>query len=212
MPDTKAAYDAVATLYADTFRDILKTMPLERSVIAAFAELVQTHDAGPIADVGCGPGHITAYLNSLGPEAFGIDLSSEMVALAQKAHPDLRFEEGTMTALNLADAELGGILSNFSIIHLPPAQMPQVFAEFERVLASGGHLLLGFYAGDDREPETFDHKVSPAYRWSADRLAELLRQAGFSEVARLVREPQEGDKRQFQQIYLLMRKPVTPTT
>ncbi|WP_447007181.1 class I SAM-dependent DNA methyltransferase [Saccharothrix isguenensis] len=204
--DTRAAYDAVATLYSELFSDALKTRPLERALLAAFAELVRTHDAGPVADIGCGPGHVTAHVHALGPTTFGIDLSPEMVALARRAHPDLRFDEGSMTSLDLADGVLGGILALYSVIHTPPRQLPAVFTEFDRVLAPGGHLLLGFFGGDDPQPREFDHKVALAYRWSPDSLAGLLCQAGFVEVARLLREPQEGER--FQQAHLLVRKPL----
>lgn len=178
-------------------------------MLAAFAELVQAHDAGPVADLGCGPGHVTAHLHGLGLTTFGVDLSSEMVALARRAHPDLRFDEGSMTALDLADGVLGGILAFYSVIHTPPRQLPVVFTEFQRVLAPGGHLLLGFFAGDDPLPQEFDHKVTLAYRWSPDSLVELLRQAGFVEVGRLLREPHE-DERQFPHAQLLVRKPQEP--
>lgn len=203
--DTKAAYDAVAPLYAELFGNVLETLPMERAMLAAFAELVLAHGAGPVADIGCGPGHVTAHLHGLGLTTFGIDLSSEMVALARRAHPGLRFDEGSMTALDLAGDALGGVVANFSTIHTPPQALPAVFAEFRRVLAPGGHLLLGFFAGDDPAPEAFDHKVTRAYRWSADRLVGLLRAAGFVEVARLLREPYENE-RQFRQGQLLVRK------
>ena len=208
LTGTKAAYDAVAALYAELFSDVLDTRPLERGLLAAFAELVQAHGGGPVADVGCGPGHVTAHLNALGPVTFGIDLSPAMVALARQAHPDLRFDEGSMTALDLADGVLGGILASYSIIHTPPPQLPAVFTEFHRVLAPGGHLLLGFFAGDDPLPREFDHKVALAYRWSPDGVADLLRRSGFAEVARLVREPQDGER--FRQAHLLVRKPQDP--
>lgn len=209
LQDTRAAYDAVASLYAERFSNVLETLPMERALLAVFAELVQTHDAGPIADIGCGPGHMTAHLHALGPTTFGIDLSSAMIALAREAHPDLRFDEGSMTALDLADGVLGGILSFYSIIHTPSRQLPVVFTEFQRVLAPGGHLMLGFFAGDDPLPQEFDHKVTLAYRWSPDSLADLLRQAGFVEVARMLRAPYENE-RQFQQGQLLVRKPQEP--
>lgn len=198
VDDTRAAYDAVATLYAELFGDMLDRLPMERALLAAFAELV----TGPVADIGCGPGQVTAHLHELGLDAFGIDLSPAMIALAREARPDLRFEEGSMTALGLADGVLGGILAFYSVIHLPPSVLPAVFAEFRRVLAPGGHLLLGFFAGDDAVPQEFDHKVTLAYRWSPDTLADLLRQAGFGEVARMVRAPQEGER--FQQACLLV--------
>ncbi|MFC0437575.1 class I SAM-dependent methyltransferase [Kutzneria buriramensis] len=198
VDDTRAAYDAVAPVYAELFSDMLATLPMERALLAAFAELV----TGPVADIGCGPGQVTAHLHSLGLTAFGIDLSPSMIALAREAHPDLRFEEGSMTALDLADGVLGGILAFYSVIHLPPRLLPAVFAEFRRVLAPGGHLLLGFFAGDDPLPQEFDHKVTLAYRWSPDTLADLLRRAGFAEVARMVRAPHEGER--FQQACLLV--------
>ncbi|RSM71583.1 class I SAM-dependent methyltransferase [Kibdelosporangium aridum] len=204
LHDTKTAYDAVATLYAELFGDVLKIKPMERALLTTFAELVQRHNAGPVADIGCGPGHVTAHMNALGPNTFGIDLSSEMVALARHAYPDVRFDEGSMTALDIADGVLGGILALYSVIHTPPGQLPVVFTEFQRVLAPGGYLLLGFFAGDDRLPQEFDHKVTAAYRWSPDSLADLLRQAGFVEVARLLREPHEGER--FLQAHLLVRK------
>ncbi|SMC77898.1 Methyltransferase domain-containing protein [Lentzea albidocapillata] len=194
-------YDAVASLYAELFSDMLDTRPLERAMLAAFAELAD----GPVADLGCGPGHLTAHLHSLGLDAFGLDLSPAMIALAREAHPELRFDQGSMTALDLADGVLGGILAFYSVIHMPPDELPAVFAEFFRVLAPGGHLLLGFYAGDDPEPQEFDHKVTLAYRWSPSSLADLLAKAGFAEVGRLVREPVEGER--FLQAQLLVRKP-----
>ncbi|RZQ62401.1 class I SAM-dependent methyltransferase [Amycolatopsis suaedae] len=206
LHDTRAAYDSVAPLYAEKFSDILETLPLERAMLAAFAELVRAADAGPVADLGCGPGHQTAHLHSLGLSAFGIDLSPEMIALARQAQPHLRFDVGTMSALDLADASLGGILASYSVIHTPPPELPAVFGEFHRVLAPGGHLLLGFFAGPDPEPERFDHKVTAAYRWSPDSLMNLLRRAGFAEVARMLREPHENE-RQFQGGQLLVRKP-----
>ncbi|WNV92161.1 class I SAM-dependent methyltransferase [Umezawaea sp. Da 62-37] len=204
MHGTKIAYDAVAPLYAELFSDVLGSLPLERALLAAFAELVRAHGAGLVADVGCGPGHVTAHLHALGLDAFGVDLSSEMITIARRAHPELRFDEGTMTALDLADGVLGGVLASYSTIHARPRHLPAVFTEFRRVLAPGGHLLLGFFAGDDPLPREFDHKVTPAYRWSPDSLAELLRQAGFDEVGRLRREPREGER--FRQAQLLVRK------
>ena len=69
-----------------------------------------------------------------------------------------------------------------------------MFTEFHRVLAPGGHLLLAFFQADDDAEvlaQPFDHKVTTGYRWSLDGAAELLRKAGFTESARLSREPNE---------------------
>ncbi|MGP3962314.1 hypothetical protein ACTWPT_40615 [Nonomuraea sp. 3N208] len=70
---TQVAYDTVAADYAELLRDELDTKPLDRAMLAAFAEYVQAPDAGEVADLGCGPGRVTAHLQSLGVNAFGID-------------------------------------------------------------------------------------------------------------------------------------------
>ncbi|MET7685300.1 class I SAM-dependent methyltransferase [Streptomyces sp. NPDC005423] len=205
---TREAYDAVAPTYAQLFRDSLRDRPLDRAILNAFAEVVNANGDGQVADLGCGPGHITSYLAELGTTAFGVDASPAMVELARHTYPDLRFEVGSMAASDIADGALGGVLSRWSIIHTPPTELPSILREFSRVLAPGGHLLLGFSASDDASHPTqlFDHTVAPAYRWWPDHLAALLRESGLSEVARLVREPQPTDRRQFQEVQLLARR------
>lgn len=61
-----AAYDEVAELYTNLFRDAMVNAPVDRAMLGLFAELVQAEDRGPVADLGCGPGRITGYLDALG--------------------------------------------------------------------------------------------------------------------------------------------------
>ncbi|MET8286530.1 methyltransferase domain-containing protein [Streptomyces sp. NPDC051639] len=205
---TREAYDAAASTYAELFRDALRDSPLDRGILGVFAELAAARGGGQVADLGCGPGHITAYLDELGLTAFGVDASPVMIELARQAYPRLRFDVGSMAALDIADGALGGVLSRWSIIHTPPEELPVVLAEFQRVLAPGGHLLVGFSATDDASHPTqvFDHAVTPAHRWWPDHLAATLRESGLAEVARTVREPQPTDRRQFREVHLLARK------
>ena len=58
---TREAYDAAAPTYAQLFRDALRDRPLDRALLSAFAEVVSANGDGQVADLGCGPGHITAY-------------------------------------------------------------------------------------------------------------------------------------------------------
>jgi SAM-dependent methyltransferase len=207
---TRAAYDLVAVDYAERFNTELNATPLGRAMLAAFAELVQAANAGPVADLGCGPGHVTAHLHSRGLAVSGVDLSPAMVALARQAHPGLRFDEGSMTALDLTNGMLGGIVAWYSIIHTPPERLPLVFSEFHRVLAPGGYLLLAFQVGDEvlHLTQAMGHTVSlDVYRLSPDRIAKQLSEAGFVMVAGLVREPEQTEK--VQQSHLLARKPWT---
>ncbi|MDT0393549.1 class I SAM-dependent methyltransferase [Streptomyces edwardsiae] len=203
--ETKAAYDGVVELYASLFADRLETHPFSRNMIRTFAELVRETGNLRAADVGCGPGHLTAMLNELGLDARGFDLSPGMVDHARRTRPELRFDEATMESLPLEDGTLGGVLAHYSMIHTPPGEVPALLAEQVRVLAPGGLLLVSFFATDGPEPIRFDHKVTPAYSWPADRFAELLAGAGLVTFARLLHDP--ASERGFLDAHLLARRP-----
>lgn len=205
---TRASYDAVAVEYAEYVRDELRTNPWERAVLGVFAELVLADGAGPVADVGCGTGRVTAHLRGLGLDVFGIDLSPGMLAVARSAHPDVRFEVGSMLALDLPDGALAGVLAYYSTIHVPDDRLPTVLAEFCRVLAPGGHLLLAFQVGDEplHLADVLGLAVALEFHWRRpERMAELLDLAGFVVRSRLVREPAAGER--TPQAYLVARKP-----
>jgi SAM-dependent methyltransferase len=202
---TRAAYDTVAVDYARLLAAEVPETPLDFAMLEAFAKLVAP---GRVADIGCGPGRMTAHLSSLGVPAFGVDLSPEMVATARETYPDLHFGVGSMTALSLADSSVEGVLAWYSIIHIPPPLLPAVLAEFHRVLTAGGHLLVAFQVGDERRhiEHGYGHDISlDVYRLSPDAVADLLDRAGLPVRARMVREPEGHEK--VPQACLLARKP-----
>ncbi|WP_084093782.1 class I SAM-dependent DNA methyltransferase [Amycolatopsis rifamycinica] len=201
------AYDTVADSYAEELRSLLDDSPWDRAVLTTFAELVGGN--GPVGDLGCGPGRLTGYLASLGLDVFGVDLSPGMVDAARRAHPGLRFEVGSMAALDAEDGSLAGAVAWYSLIHTPPEELAPVVAELARVLAPGGRLLTGFHVGDERRhiSHGYGHDISlDAYRLPPDFVAELCLAAGLVVEARLVREPQ-GPFEKAPQAYLLARKP-----
>ena len=88
-------------------------------MIGLFADLVGRQDNTEVADVGCGPGHISDFLARRGLSVRGIDLSPTMIDLARRARPDLRFDLGSLLELDISDGTLGGVLVHYSIIHTP---------------------------------------------------------------------------------------------
>ncbi|MET8962217.1 class I SAM-dependent methyltransferase [Streptomyces sp. NPDC004074] len=209
----RESYDTVAAAYVERVKSPAELDPLSRAMLAAFAEVVRTADRGPVADLGCGPGKVTAYLAALGVSAFGVDLSPKMIELARQAHPALRFTVGSMTGLALPDGELGGILAYYSTHHTPPEVLPVVFAEFHRALAPGGHLMMAGYVGDDvrlRPAQAYGgHPVSyESHLQPPDWLAAMLGEAGFAVTARLLQEP-AGEVRRTIATFLA-RKPEHP--
>ncbi|MFH9265976.1 class I SAM-dependent methyltransferase [Streptomyces sp. NPDC017546] len=213
---TRASYDAMAPAYVDFARGELAAKPLERALLSTFAELVAAGGSGlPVADVGCGTGRVTEYLHGLGLglDVFGIDLAPQMVAVARKEHPGLRFEEGSMLGLGLPDASLGGLLAWYSTIHVPDEELPCAFAEFLRVLAPGAHVQLGFQVGDEpqRYTEAWGTEISlDFHRRQPEKIAALLREAGLEVRSVVWRERDEDGPfpERTPQGFVLARRPI----
>jgi SAM-dependent methyltransferase len=203
----RSSYDRVADNYVAMGMGDLAPAPWLRAALTAFAEDVR--DLGPVLDVGCGPGIVTALLAGLGVHASGVDLSPRMVSHARRLHPGLRFEVASATELQLAEASLGGVLGWWSLFNLPRAVLPGVLASFARALVPGGQLLLGTHVGDGEIARTEAYGGVPVswttHLWRPEQLTALLSDAGLEPVAEL-RLPPPGPG-QRDQVLLAARRP-----
>ena len=141
---TCASYDRLAAEYTRRIAGELAGKPFDRGQLDAFALL--THDLGPVDGLGCGPGHVAAWLHGCGVAATGVELSPAMVVQARALHPDIAFRPGSMVALD-EHAALGGIVAFYSVIHVARDRKPTMFADWWSVLVPGGWLLLAFHVG-----------------------------------------------------------------
>jgi len=195
LSDTRSSYDTDASGYAEKVRGLLDENPYLRASLALFADLVRDAGGGPVADIGCGPGYVSGHLHEAGIDVFGIDLSPEMVAIARRDYPDVSFEVGTMTDLQLADDSVAGIIAFWSVIHVPDDAIPGVFEQFRRVLRPEAPLLVGFHVGDETRHRTEGYTGLPinvnSHRRRPSKVAGWLREAQFSIEAELVMRPDE---------------------
>jgi SAM-dependent methyltransferase len=208
LNDTRDSYDAVAASYADETRDLLDRLLHVRAGVVLFAELVRAIGGGPVADIGCGPGHTTALLRELGADAFGIDLSPAMIDVARREHPDARFEVGSMTDLDLADDSLAGVLAWWSLIHIPDQAVPGVLEQFHRVLRADGVLAVGFHVGEASTGHDNEATRRDAYHRPPSQVADWLRGAGFTVEAQHLLRPDDPTPGAI----LFARRPEPPPT
>ncbi len=151
---------------------------------------------GPVLDLGCGPGHWTAFLHALGADVTGVDIVPEFIAHARATHPGPKFQLGSMTEVDAAEHSVAGILAWYSTIHLSPPELKRALAVFRQLLTPSGVLVVGFFDSDSDVSE-FDHKVTTAYRWPVDVFAEHLAEAGIMEVQRLQHQVAERPDRKY---------------
>jgi len=207
-----AAYDAIARVYHDQFGDELAGKPLDRALLEAFTELA---GAGSVADVGCGPGHVTRFLAARHPRVIGVDISPGMIGVAREHAPALAFAVGSMLQLPAADGAWSGVVALYSIIHLPAAGRARACREFARAVRRGGWLLAAFHvdspdfaAGEVNHLTTWfgeDVELDGYFLEPADVAADL-EAAGFTVAATLVRSPCPGIEYPSRRCYLLAQR------
>jgi ubiquinone/menaquinone biosynthesis C-methylase UbiE len=208
IDETQKGYDAVAEEYVLRLYNELEHKPLDRLLLNHFAD--QVKGGGRCCDLGCGPGHVAAYLHERGVEIFGIDLSQGMVEQARRLNPGIEFQQGDMRALELGDDGLGAIIAFYSIIHIERREVTTVLHEFRRVLQNGGLLFLSFHLGEEtlHRDELFGKEVSLDFHFFArQEMEDYLLEAGFAIEATLERAPYVDAEHPSRRIYIFARKP-----
>ncbi len=209
--DTSAAeYVAfVGTEVSDKTEDAI-----DRSVLVAFAELAKQLSMGPVADLGCGPGRVAAFLSRSGLDTIGVDVSPRLALLARDAHPAIPFAGGQISELPLVDQCLAGAVCWYSIIYTPPEHLDRTFNELSRVVVPGGPVLLAFQAGPAEPIQRSDafgsgHPLT-SYRHDPDVVAVKLEAAAFSVHATTLRSPGRDHEATSQAFVLAHRLPLMP--
>jgi len=213
------SYDRVAERYADEIGNELAGKPVDRALLRSLTELVSTMDgsngSGYVADLGCGPGHIAAYLAAQGQPTTAVDISPAMVEVGRKRYPDVQFRTGSLLALPVTDGELCGAVAFYSIIHLAAEHRAPAYAEMARVIRPGGWLLVSFHvslAGHDtgeimHVEEWWGEQVDlDFYFLEPAEVVAGLETAGFQVMARTDREPWPGAELPSKRSYLLCRR------
>ena len=200
-------YAPVARAYREHLANELDGKPLDRAFLVAFAE--QTR-GGRVLDLGCGPGHVAAFLAAQGANVMGIDLSPHMIDEARALTPGIEFTVGDMFALPCADDAFAGIACFYAIVHLRTDELAGPLAEAHRVLAPGGLMALAFHRGSAQThvDELFGCATSLDFMFHpTDAVVAALTSAGFLLEARLDRAPYPDVEHPSERSYLLARKP-----
>jgi ubiquinone/menaquinone biosynthesis C-methylase UbiE len=189
-------YDAAARTYVDFVGTDLSPAtepPADLYLLVAFIELIKRQPNRRVADIGCGPGRVAAFMAGHGLDVIGVDVSKAMLAIASTAHPHIEFKEGQLDALPIETGMLGGAVCWYSIIYTPPDRLDEAFDELARVLTPGGYLLLAFQAEGEpvlREDAFGSRLPLTSYRHSVQEVAAFLEGTGFNICTTTLRAPE----------------------
>lgn len=203
----RTSYGVIAADYAEALVDELPDLPFERWLLQRVVELAA---GAPIADAGCGPGHVTDHLAGLGAQVRGIDLSGEMIEQARTRFPDHDYRVGDLRQLlrpENADG-WGAVLGWYSLIHLTAAELPAAVASLVRPLRPGGWLLVGLHAGAEviRHPNWFGHQIELDFVFHPpESVVAAFGAAGLTDLEYYVRGPQRQET--TTRCYVLGRRP-----
>jgi ubiquinone/menaquinone biosynthesis C-methylase UbiE len=159
--------------------------------------------------MGCGPGHVARYLSERQAKVFGMDISPGMIEQARRLNPTIKFQQGDMLRLDIEDEAWGAIVAFYSIINIPRDEVVTALREMNRVLRSGGLLLLAFHMGQEtvHMEEWWGEVVSVDFNFfQPDEMEGYLKEAGFAVDELIERAPYEGVEYASRRAYIFARK------
>jgi ubiquinone/menaquinone biosynthesis C-methylase UbiE len=203
-------YDAVAKEWAKAFFGEHDKKPKDQEVLRRFAK--EIGDRRPVWDFGCGPGNTTKYLNDLGVEISGLDLSEKMLEQAGTIHPGIHFRKGNILELAFENDSIAGVVAFYAIVHFTEEQAGIACREVFRVLQPGGIFLLTYHIGEKtiHLDEFLGKKVDIDFMYfTTGFIFGCLKDSGFEKIETIEREPYPGVEYQSRRAYVFAIKPVT---
>jgi ubiquinone/menaquinone biosynthesis C-methylase UbiE len=201
------AYDRAAHSYAESFYHELYSKPLDVKLLDLFCDRVDPKF--PVCEIGCGPGEISSYLKYKGLDMIGIDISAEMIRIAKKLNPAIKFQTGDVFKLDFSNNSFSGVLAPFLFVNHEFKEIRKGIKEINRVLISGGIFYMTFHTDGDRiAVEDFLVEQNPLefIFLNVDEVLELLINCGFEIIESIVRYPYKDVEHQNKRAYIFARK------
>jgi SAM-dependent methyltransferase len=137
-------WQRAAAAYHSAWKDLTRPFALHLIEAAGVARGTR------LLDLACGPGYASEIALKSGAVPTGVDFSSEMIRIAEKRLPGIRFYEGNAQAMAFEDHYFDAVVMNFGLPHM--SDPGSVFPEVKRVLKSKGVFGFTVWAGPDMNP------------------------------------------------------------
>ncbi len=201
-------YNSVATEYAKKFSGEHENKPQDQEILHRFSQ--EIGDRRPIWDFGCGPGQTTKYMQTIGVEISGLDLSEKILEQAKTIHPELYFQKGNILELDFENDSIAGIVAFYAIVHFTEKQVDMAFREIFRVLQPGGKFLFTYHIGEEtlHIDEFLGKKVDIDFMFfNTEFISDCLMDNGFEKIEIIEREPYPDVEYPSRRAYVFVTKP-----
>lgn len=196
-------YEKIAGKYAEKYFDDIVDVPY----IDKF--LVKLPKKSKILDVGSGPGQFAKHMIEKGFEVIGIDFSKEMVAIAKEKVPGVDFRHMDMRQLDFPDKSFDGVLSAYSLIHIPSEQVLATLKSFHRILKTGGYIEIVVQKG--HADKIIDEPFMPSEKmffnfFTEKRISKFLEDAEFKVLSHEIMAIDDAETMSDKVIYTIAQK------
>ncbi len=179
----RKGYAIAAKIYRDQKDGTQAEIPLFKQW------LNHPQNSSKILELGCASGFpIGKEILESGKSYIGIDLSLEQINLARKEFPQWKnyfiLAEMLSFCKNQPSNNYSGIISMFSIRHLPRIYHVELFTNIYRILTDGGVLLIDYtYYSDEGRDTWFEDMPMYWSSFSKDWMYLTLKELGFTHIA-----------------------------
>jgi ubiquinone/menaquinone biosynthesis C-methylase UbiE len=169
----KKSYNKIAEQYYN-HRDLTKF----NAELKRFVDLLP--EGGKVLDAGTGAGIPTAkFLSERNLEVIGIDISETMIELAKKNVPNATFLIRDINDLHFDNAFFDGIISVYTLFHIPRKNHLKIFKDFNRILKPGGILLINTGVSESESITSFFGERMFWSNYKPDKTLALIKESGF---------------------------------
>jgi ubiquinone/menaquinone biosynthesis C-methylase UbiE len=143
----KHSYNIAGKNYYKLFHDDINKHKYDQQLLSKFLTLL---DEEPIiCDLGCGPAaQYSGFIKESCKEVHAVDISENNIKIAQEKHSNIKYHCSDMTKTEFKNNFFNGLLSFYSLFHIPKSETYTVFKEFYRILKPNGVLLLVTHKGN----------------------------------------------------------------
>lgn len=191
--ETAQTWNKVAPQYEEKFMD-LNLYDESYDALLGFLKPEQTS----VLEVGCGPGNIMKYLKTKRADLHlsGIDVSENMVAIAQKNNPDAKVQVIDCRDLSRIKSKFDAIVLGFVVPYLNFQDLFQCIADSAELLNENGWIYVSFVPGYFEESGYIKGSTGDRmyfHYYDIDLMADLLQNNSFTIVAQKDIEYQKSE-------------------